>query len=97
VVGWAVWGAPAGSSGDTPLAAAAGAGRRELLLLLVDRGAHLDWMNAQGFTAVMRAALAGHMDTVVALCTCGADPTLVRHPHGPRCLTHMRRCVCVCV
>ena len=55
--------------------AAASAGHLELVLLLVDRGAAVNYMNAMGFSAVMRAALHGHAQIVAALCRLGADPT----------------------
>jgi len=67
-----------GFTGDSALMAAAGAGNLELTLLLVERGANVDYMNSKGFNALMRAAMHGHLEVVAALCRCGADPTLVR-------------------
>ena len=72
-----------GATGDTPLMAAAGAGHREITALLIERGAVINYMNSKGFTALMRAAMHGNMDVVTLLCTCGADPTLVRTPASP--------------
>ncbi|HVS17711.1 MAG TPA: ankyrin repeat domain-containing protein, partial [Planctomycetota bacterium] len=78
-------GAPLDAAGDdfgtTPLMAAVGAGRRDLGLLLLGRGADPDVRDVLGDPAVNWAAYMGDAPFVALLLEAGADATLTS-PHG---------------
>ena len=61
-----------GTSGAKPLAMAAGAGQLELARELIKRGADLDAVSGDGFTALGRAAFRGDAVLVKALLKAGA-------------------------
>ena len=44
---------------------------------LIDRGIDIDWRDSHGVTALIYAALCGHLPTVGRLLVAGADPTIV--------------------
>jgi uncharacterized protein len=60
--------------GGTPLMAAAGKGRTELVRVLLDAGAEVDEANRAGQTALALAREAGHDEVVALLIEGGADP-----------------------
>ncbi len=44
---------------------------------MIDRGIDIDWQDSHGVTALIYAAVCGHLPTVGRLLVAGADPTLV--------------------
>lgn len=60
----------------TDLPAAAAAGDRGAVALMLDVGLPIDARDAQGATALLRACGAGHLDVATALLDRGADPLL---------------------
>jgi SH3/ankyrin repeat-containing protein len=68
--------------GETPLTVAAGlVGSRDTIVALVGGGAHLDFRNSEGQTAMHKAAFLGAIDNIRALLELGASPNY-RDPIG---------------
>jgi len=81
------YGFRAENEGQTPLTAAAESGRKEVISLLLERGAD---PNLRDFgadhphdTPLSTAARAGHADVCLVLLNAGADPNLPTHPGQP--------------
>jgi serine/threonine-protein phosphatase 6 regulatory ankyrin repeat subunit B len=60
--------------GQTPLIAAAGAGRAGVVSLLIDAGAQVDQVDVHKLTPLMHACHYGHLDVVLLLLNRGASP-----------------------
>jgi ankyrin repeat protein len=58
---------------DTPLEAAAGKGRVEVVRYLLDEGANINLRPAGSLTALHRACICGHVEVVALLSARGAD------------------------
>jgi hypothetical protein len=69
------------SLGETALTDAADEGRKEMVELLLARGAQIDAVNQEGDTPLMRAALRGHTDIVRLLLEKGADTGIEDNRH----------------
>jgi adenosylhomocysteine nucleosidase len=70
--------------GSTPLHEAACGGHRNLVLLLLSRGAEPDAANYQGWTALHLAASQGHQDIVEILLLSGTCSQVTREGQTPR-------------
>lgn len=68
--------------GMTALLHAARQGHAEAVEALLDAGADIDQVSADGTTPIFIAALNGHFDMVLALLERGADPNLANHANG---------------
>ncbi len=68
--------------GMTALLHAARQGHAEAVEALLDAGAEIDQVSADGTTPIFIAALNGHFDMVLALLDRGADPNLANHANG---------------
>ena len=68
--------------GMTALLHAARQGHAEAVEALLDAGADIDRVSADGTTPMFIAALNGHFDLVMALLERGADPNLANHAGG---------------
>ncbi|TXK59710.1 ankyrin repeat domain-containing protein [Alkalisalibacterium limincola] len=74
---WSQWRLPGRALQDADLPAAAIPGDLEAVERLLDLGLPVDAVDAQGCTALLRAAGGGHVDLVALLLAAGADPTLM--------------------
>ncbi|XP_012946399.1 SH3 and multiple ankyrin repeat domains protein 1 [Aplysia californica] len=64
-------------NGETPLTTAVTLGKskcREVIMTLISGGAHLDFRNRQGLTALHRAAIVGNAEAIRSLLDLGASP-----------------------
>ncbi|CAG5122612.1 unnamed protein product, partial [Candidula unifasciata] len=64
-------------NGETPLTTAVTLGKskvREIIMTLISGGAHLDFRNKQGLTALHRAAIVGNTEAIRTLLDLGASP-----------------------
>ncbi|XP_039262547.2 ankyrin repeat domain-containing protein 17-like [Styela clava] len=61
------------SNNDTPLTLACAGGHRELVQLLISRGANLEHRDKKGFSPLILAATAGHVGVVSTLLDANAD------------------------
>lgn len=68
--------------GMTALLHAARQGHARAVEALLDSGADIDQVSADGTTPIFIAALNGHFDLVLALLDRGADPNLANHANG---------------
>ena len=68
--------------GMTALLHAARQGHAGAVEALLDAGADIDQVSADGTTPIFIAALNGHFDMVLALLDRGADPNLANHANG---------------
>ncbi|MDE0358360.1 MAG: ankyrin repeat domain-containing protein [Gammaproteobacteria bacterium] len=68
--------------GMTALLHAARQGHAGAVEALLDAGADIDQVSADGTTPIFIAALNGHFDMVLALLERGADPNLANHANG---------------
>ena len=68
--------------GMTALLHAARQGHAEAVEALLEAGAEIDQVSADGTTPIFIAALNGHFDLVLALLERGADPNLGNHANG---------------
>ena len=68
--------------GMTALLHAARQGHAAAVAALLDSGADIDQVSADGTTPIFIAALNGHFDLVLALLERGADPNLANHANG---------------
>lgn len=82
---WAPWPLPPRRLGDADLPAAAAFGDIDAVERLLGLGLPLDAIDAQGATALIRAAGCGHAALVVRLLELGADTTRAAHS-GIHCL-----------
>ncbi len=65
---------------ESPLTLAACGGHVELAMLLLERGAHIEEVNDEGYTPLMEAAREGHEEMVALLLSqgqCGVAVTLL--------------------
>jgi ankyrin repeat protein len=76
---WRGWPLPGRALRDSDVPAAAIVGDREAVRRLLDLGLPVDTADAQGCTALLRAAGGGHRDTVDLLLERGADPQRAAH------------------
>ena len=82
---WTTWRLPLRRLHPSDLPAAAVAGDFEATERLIELGLPVDGVDAQGATALIRAAGSGHVSLVVRLLEAGADATCVAHS-GIHCL-----------
>ncbi|HVI59707.1 MAG TPA: ankyrin repeat domain-containing protein [Luteimonas sp.] len=76
---WRGWPLPGRALRDTDLPAAAIVGDRDAVRRLLDLGLPVDTADAQGCTALLRAAGGGHRETIELLLERGADPQRTAH------------------
>jgi len=76
---WRGWPLPGRALRDSDVPAAAIVGDNDAVRRLLDLGLPVDTVDAQGCTALLRAAGGGHRDTVDLLLERGADPQLAAH------------------
>ncbi len=76
---WRGWPLPRRALRDTDIPAAAIVGDHDAVRRLLDLGLPVDAVDAQGCTALLRAAGGGHRDTAELLLARGADPQRAAH------------------
>lgn len=72
----------------SPFTWAAGLGNLKLVKLLLSRGAEINDVDTQGYTAVHRAVSEGHSNVVRFLLEHGADPNIKDNIDNYTCLDH---------